>query len=44
MDYRIMAHKLKEITGILETGFFGPICEKIIVGTKNGVIVKTKER
>lgn len=44
MDYRIMAHKLKEITGILETGFFGPICEKIIVGTENGVIVKTKER
>lgn len=44
MDYRIMAHKLKEITGILETGFFSPICEKIIVGTKNGVIVKTKER
>lgn len=44
MDYRIMAHKLKEITGILETGFFGPICEKIIVGTENGVIIKTKER
>lgn len=44
MDYRIMAHKLKEITGILETGFFSPICEKIIVGTENGVIVKTKER
>lgn len=37
MDYRLAAAGLKAITGVLETGFFGSICEKIIVGTEHGV-------
>ena len=37
MDYRLMAGKLKALTGVVETGLFGNICEKIIVGTKDGV-------
>ena len=40
MDYRLMAGKLKALTGVVETGLFGNICEKIIVGTKDGVMVK----
>ena len=39
MDYRLMAGKLKALTGVVETGLFGNICEKIIVGTKDGVMV-----
>ena len=41
MDYRLMAGKLKALTGVVETGLFGNICEKIIVGTKDGVMVKS---
>lgn len=41
MDYRLMAGKLTALTGVLETGLFGNICEKIIVGTKDGVMVKS---
>ena len=41
MDYRLMAGKLKALTGVVETGLFGKICEKIIVGTKDGVMVKS---
>ena len=41
MDYRLMAGKLKAWTGVVETGLFGNICEKIIVGTKDGVMVKS---
>ena len=40
MDYPMAAVRLKSMTGILETGLFGDICEKIIVGTENG----TQER
>ena len=40
MDYRLMAGKLKALTGVVETGLFGNICEKIIVGTEN----ETQER
>ena len=41
MDYRLMAGKLKALTGVVETGLFGNICEKVIVGTKDGVMVKS---
>ena len=41
MDYRLMAGKLKALTGVVETGLFGNICEKIIVSTKDGVMVKS---
>lgn len=41
MDYRLMAGKLKALTGVVETGLFGNICEEIIVGTKDGVMVKS---
>ena len=41
MDYRLMAGKIKALTGVVETGLFGNICEKIIVGTKDGVMVKS---
>ena len=41
MDYRLMAGKLKALTGVVETGLFGNSCEKIIVGTKDGVMVKS---
>ena len=41
MDYRLMAGKLKALTGVVETGLFGNICEKIIGGTKDGVMVKS---
>ncbi|MCI5490618.1 MAG: ribose 5-phosphate isomerase A [Enterocloster aldenensis] len=41
MDYRLMAGKLTALTGVVETGLFGNICEKIIVGTKDGVMVKS---
>ena len=41
MDYRLMAGKLKALTGVVETGLFGNICEKIIVVTKDGVRVKS---
>lgn len=41
MDYRLMAGKLKALTGVVETGLFGNICEKIIVGTKDGVMIKS---
>lgn len=41
MDYRLMAGKLKALTGVVETGLFGNICEKIIVGTKDRVMVKS---
>lgn len=41
MDYRLMAGKLKALTGVVATGLFGNICEKIIVGTKDGVMVKS---
>ena len=41
MDYRLMAGKLKALTGVVETGLFGNICEKIIVGTKDVVMVKS---
>ena len=41
MDYRLMAGKLKALTGVVETGLFGNICEKIIVGTQDGVMVKS---
>lgn len=44
MDYRLMAGKLKALTGVVETGLFGNICEKIIVGTKDGVMVKSPEK
>ena len=40
MDYPMAAVRLKSMTGVLETGLFGDICEKIIVGTENG----TQER
>lgn len=43
VDYRLMAGRLKALTGVVETGMFGNICEKIIVGTNNGVIVKSPE-
>lgn len=36
VDYRQASAELKAMTGILETGLFGNICEKIIVGTENG--------
>lgn len=36
MDYPAAAARLKAMTGILETGLFEDICEKIIVGTENG--------
>ena len=36
MDYPMAAVRLKSMTGVLETGLFGDICEKIIVGTENG--------
>ena len=41
VDYRLMAGRLKALTGVVETGIFGNICEKIIVGTEDGVIVKS---
>ena len=41
MDYRLMAGKLKALTGVVETGLFGNICEKSIVSTKDGVMVKS---
>ena len=44
MDYRLMAGKLKALTGVVETGLFGNICDKIIVGTKDGVMVKSPEK
>lgn len=44
MDYRLMAGKLKALTGVVETGLFGNICEKIIVGTKDGVMVKSSAK
>ena len=44
MDYRLMAGKLKALTGVVETGLLGNICEKIIVGTKDGVMVKSPEK
>lgn len=37
MDYPMAAGRLKAMTGILETGLFDDICEKIIVGTENGI-------
>lgn len=37
MDYRQLSVQLKAMTGVLETGLFGPVCEKIIVGTENGI-------
>lgn len=40
MDYPMAAGRLKAMTGILETGLFDDICEKIIIGTENG----TRER
>lgn len=42
MDYRQMAAHLKAMTGVLETGLFGPICEKIIIGTENGIREKLR--
>lgn len=36
MDYRLAAARLKAMTGVLETGFFDSICEKVIVGTEHG--------
>ena len=41
VDYRLMAGRLKALTGVVETGVFGNICEKIIIGTEDGVIVKS---
>lgn len=41
VDYRLMAGRLKALTGVVETGIFGNICEKIIVGTEDGMIVKS---
>ena len=41
VDYRLMAGRLKALTGVVETGIFGNICEKIIIGTEDGVIVKS---
>lgn len=40
MDYRDAAGKLKCMTGVLETGLFHDLCQKIIVGTKDGVVEK----
>ena len=40
LDYRLASTRLKSMTGILETGLFENRCEKIIVGTSNGVEVR----
>ena len=40
MDYPDLANKIKAMAGVVETGLFPNFCEKIIIGTDEGCIIR----